>query len=107
MDDYWLLEKAEVQERPFISPNPRFGRFITWLVTQLHMHVTQRYGRPLLIQQNQFNRLLVEALQDQDARLILQDRQQAELIHQIAELTSQLKQMKHRLTQLESASKED
>ena len=100
MDDYWLLEKADVEERPFVSPTPIFGRFITWFVQQWHWHVTQRYGRPLLHQQNYYNRLLAQALHDHDTRLIMQDRQQTELTRQMAEFTSQIKQMNHLLTTL-------
>jgi hypothetical protein len=100
MDDYWLLEKAEVQERPFVSATPLIGPFITWFVRQWHLHVTQRYVRPFVDQQNQYNRLLAQALHDHDTRLIMQDRRQTELTRQMAELTSQVKQMNHLLTDL-------
>ena len=105
MNDYWLLEKATVKEQEFASQTPLLGSFIVWFRTQWNNVATKWYVRPLLLQQNEFNRLASHSLYNHDVRLIELDRQQSELIRQVAELTLHLKQAQHHITALEQQIK--
>ncbi len=101
MDDYWLLEKSEVQERPFTSHSPLIGPLIAWVRTQWNNVATKWYVRPLLQQQNVYNQLVAQTLQDHDGRLIAQDHDQTDLTRCLAELTLQMKQMNHLLASVD------
>lgn len=101
MRDYWLLEKAEVTERPFQSPTPVIGPLLAWFRTQWNNVATKWYVRPLLAQQNQYNQLAAQLLADHDGRLIAQDHDQTTLTRQTAELTLQIKQMNHLLQSID------
>ncbi len=57
--------------------------------------------RPLLQQQNRFNQLTVQRLHDHDVRLLEQDREQTTATHDLAELTTQLRQTNRRLAAIE------
>lgn len=86
----WLARYAQVQEQPFHSDAPLVGPLIARFRALWNSVSTRWYVRPLLEQQNRFNRLLVERLHDHEQRLIAQDREQANLTHDLAELTAQL-----------------
>lgn len=101
MDKYWLFERAEVKEQPFHSQLPLIGPFLAWFRRQWNNVSTTWYVRPLLSQQNKYNLLTAETLQDHESRLIAQDHDQVQTNRQVAELTLQLKQMNHRLQALE------
>lgn len=101
MNDYWLFDRATLQERPFASDTPVIGPLIAWFRSQWNNVATKWYVRPLLQQQNEYNQLLAQAIQDHDSRLIAQDHEQTELTRQLAELTLQIKQMNQRLAALE------
>lgn len=96
-----LLEKSQVQERPFTSGTPLVGGLIAWLRTQWNNVATTWYVRPLLAQQNEFNRLVVEELHQQDAWLVTQDREQAMLLRETAVITTQVSQLQQRLRAIE------
>jgi uncharacterized coiled-coil protein SlyX len=98
----WLSNKAEIKEQPFRSPTRFVGPMIARLRSLWNSVSTKWYVRPLLQQQNEFNRLLVERLQDHDARLIEQDREQTALAHNLAEATAQLQQTNRLLRAIES-----
>lgn len=97
MNDYWLMDKAEVKERPFTSQTPVVGGIIAWFRTLWNNVATKWYVRPLLTQQNEYNQLTARALADHDGRLLAQDHDQTDLTRQLAELTMQIKQMNQRL----------
>lgn len=97
----WLEEKAEVEERPFRSETAVVGALIARLREMWNSVATKWYVRPLLRQQNEFNRLVVERLHDHDSRLIDQDREQTERGHDVAALSAQLAQARRRLAELE------
>lgn len=105
----WMMAEAEVVERPFTSPTPLIARFRSgW-----NSIATQWYVRPLLAQQNRFNRLVAERFGEQNGRLITQDRQQTQHSHDLAEISAlltqlnrQLAELDERLTQLEKEKRE-
>lgn len=96
-----LLEKSQIQERPFLSGVPLFGGLIAWLRTRWNNVATTWYVRPLLVQQNEFNRLIVAQLQEHEAWLITQDREQTALLRETAVITTQAVQLQRRLHSLE------
>jgi hypothetical protein len=104
-----LLARARVEERPFPSPAPLIGPLLDWL-RGLWISVAARwYIRPMLEQQNEFNRLIVthlraqaDHLYAQDAPLIAQDRALVAQTRATAELTAQLVQLNRRLVALEA-----
>lgn len=100
-DNEWLTTQAEVMERPFSSSTPLIGPLIARFRTAWNRISTQWYVRPLLAQQNRYNRLVAERLQDVDARLIAQDRALTQLTHDAAELTAQLVQLNRQLAALD------
>jgi len=97
----WLEERAEVQERPFESETALIGPLIARFREMWNSVATKWYVRPLLQQQNDFNRLVVERLRDHDSRLIEQDREQAARSHDMGELSAQLARANRRLADLE------
>ncbi|MCA9934197.1 MAG: hypothetical protein H6662_04130 [Ardenticatenaceae bacterium] len=82
----WFLTKAQVEERPFTSHTPLLGPLIAWFRTQWNNISAKWYVRPILAQQNTYNRLVAERLSDIDNRLITLDHEHTQLIHDIAEL---------------------
>lgn len=92
-----LEAKWRVTERPFTSTRP----FIARLRQMWNDVATTWYVRPLLQQQNDFNRLLVDRLQDHEARLIAQDHEQTDCTHDLAELTAQVVQLNHLLASID------
>lgn len=92
-----LWEKALVTERPFTSSIPLIGRLIARFRAAWNSVSTKWYVRPLLQQQNDFNRLVVTRLHDQDGYIIDQDRSLTTMQRDVAQLTTQLVQMNRRL----------
>lgn len=99
--DDWLYDKAEIQEQPFRSPTRLVGPLIARFRTLWNSVSTKWYVRPLLQQQNRFNQLTVQRLHDHDVRLLEQDREQTTATHDLAELTTQLRQTNRRLAAIE------
>jgi hypothetical protein len=99
--DDWLYDKAEIKEQPFRSPTRMVGPLIARFRSLWNSVSTKWYVRPLLQQQNRFNQLLVERLQDHDVRLIEQDRDQTALTHDLADVAAQLKQTNRHLASIE------
>ncbi len=90
MDQNWLLKKAHVEERPFISETAVVGGLIVKFRELWNSVAAKWYIRPLLQQQNEFNQLLARSVHEQSEWLIAQDREQTANNHNIAELTVQL-----------------
>jgi hypothetical protein len=105
----WFLSKAEVKEKPFTSQTSVIGPLIVRLRTLWNSISTKWYIRPILSQQNHYNQLVAQRLSDIDNRLIRLDRQQAQLIHDVAELNTRLVQMNHLLQTLhtQQAARQD
>jgi hypothetical protein len=108
-----LEQKWAVQERPFVSHTPIIGRLIVAIRTVWNNISTRWYVLPLLQQQNEVNRLLVNQLQEQwqmlemlemlemlHSRLIAQSREQSEMIHDMAAMQLQLRQLQQQIAQL-------
>lgn len=108
-DDNWLLMKAHVEERPFVSETAVIGGLIARFREFWNSISTKWYVRSLLQQQNEFNRLIAQSIQEHDKWLIAQDHEQTAHNRDTAELTAQLIQTNRllrsiddRLTRLES-----
>lgn len=94
MGDYgWMAAKSQVEERPFTSETAVIGSLIARFREFWNSISTKWYVRPLLQQQNEFNRLITQAIQEHDEWLIALDREQTALTHNTAEITAQLIQM--------------
>jgi O-antigen biosynthesis protein len=88
-----LQQKWHVREQPFISKVPGLGSLVVAGRTLWNNMAAKWYLRALVQQQNEFNFLLVQALQQRQEQLIQQDRRQAQLADDTAELTRQLIRM--------------
>lgn len=104
-DENWLAGKSQVLEVPFHSELPIAGRLISRFREAWNNVAAKWYVRPMLAQQNEFNRLVVQYLQDLDARLITQDREQTAAVHDMAEITVRLTQMNHLLESIDQRLK--
>ena len=105
----WLAEKADVEEKGFASPTPYIGPLLVLFRTAWNNVATKWYVRPIVQQQNEFNRRVVECLRVQDglmddsnARLIEQDREQTELVRQLTLLTAEMTTLSHQMAALEA-----
>ena len=92
-----LQQKWQVEERPFQSNTAVVAPLIAWLRGAWNSIATKWYVRPIVQQQNEFNRLTVKQLEEiavrfeaLDGRLIAQDKDQSALVHDVGELTTQL-----------------
>lgn len=97
----WMMAEAEVVERPFPSTTPLIGALLARFRAAWNSIATKWYVRPLLAQQNRFNRLVAERFEEQNGRLITQDQQQTHLTHTTTELTTQIIQLNRHLAALE------
>ncbi len=97
-----LAGRATVEEQPFRSRLWLIGGLIAWFRERWADVATRWYVRPMLAQQNEFNRQLVARLQEQLARLQAQEQAQAEQIAELAELRAQLQEAERRLQELEA-----
>lgn len=99
--DDWFYVKAEIQEHRFRSSARIIGPLIVAFRTLWNSVATKWYVRPLIQQQNHFNRLLVQRLHDLDSRLIEQDREQTAQSHDLAEIAAQLRQTNRLLANID------
>jgi len=103
-DRDWLLDKAEIVERPFVSSVPLIGSLIAWFRTQWNSVAAKWYVQPMLVQQNEYNRQLVERVRDFEAYVYElsseQDRDLSRLRHDVAALHLQLKLLNGHLDEL-------
>jgi ubiquinone biosynthesis protein UbiJ len=97
----WLLAHAQVQEQPFRSSTPAIGPLLARLRAAWNSVATKWYVRPLLAQQNDFNRLVAQQIGDQGQQLIALDREQTQHSHDTAALAAQVVQLERRLHSLE------
>jgi hypothetical protein len=100
----WLLEKGKVVEQPFSSGIPVVGPLIVWFRTMWNSMAAKWYVRPMLDQQNDFNRLAVERLREFESFSyefsLEQERELNRLRHDKAALQLQLTQLNRRLAEL-------
>ncbi|MGH2537383.1 MAG: hypothetical protein ACRDHL_08325 [Candidatus Promineifilaceae bacterium] len=100
-----LEERWRVQERPFGWRTPLIGPLLARLRQAWNDVSTTWYVRPLLQQQNEVNRLVLELLQQHerilaaevDGRLVAADRELTELGRQLAALTAAYQRLAARL----------
>jgi hypothetical protein len=107
----WLEEQAVIQEHSFHSDVALVGPLIVRLREAWNSVAAKWYVRSLLQQQNRFNLLIARQLREQETRLIAQDREQTDLVHDLAAVSAQLAQANRllasidaRLARLEEAS---
>jgi hypothetical protein len=103
----------QVKEQPFVSNTPVIGPLIVRFREAWNGVAAKWYVRPLIAQQNEINRQLVETMRQIQYQLIEQDKTQTNTVHDTAEITAQLVQMnrllqalEERLAQLEGAQDE-
>ena len=109
-DRDWLIEKGIIVEQPFSSAVPLFGPLIVWFRTMWNDVATKWYVRPMLNQQNDFNRLAVESIREIETYSyefsLDQERELSHLRHDLAALQLQLSQLKRHLTELDDRLKD-
>jgi uncharacterized coiled-coil protein SlyX len=102
----WLLKKGEIVEQPFESTVPLFGPLIAWFRSSWNNVAAKWYVRPMLAQQNEYNRLLVERLQDFEAYTYEltaeQDHDLSRLRHDLAALQLELRTLNQHLDELDA-----
>ena len=100
-----LQERGQLTERPFRSSVPLLGPLIVRLRSVWISVATKWYVRPLIEQQNEFNALLLQRLNDLEEQvmpqIIEQDREQTRLAREMAELGLQISQINRGLQGLE------
>ena len=101
-DTSYLQQLARIEERPFTSQTPLVGPLIVKLRTWWNNIATKWYVRDLLAQQNEFNKQLVQIVDQQAQWLILQDHEKTELTREVARLTTQITTLNQQLQTVES-----
>jgi len=92
-----LMLTGQLQERPFVSNVPIIGSFIARFREMWNNVATKWYVRPIIVQQNQLNKEILERLHQLDNNFIDMKREQVDMIYTAAELTDQLEQTNHLL----------
>ena len=99
------MAKSKVVERPFSSKVPLLGPLIAWFRTMWNSVATKWYVRPMLDQQNEFNRLSVERIREFESYVYElsseQDRDLSRMRHDLAVLHMQLFDLNRRLAELD------
>ncbi len=91
----------ELEERPFTSSVPVVGGLIVAVRNVWNSVAAKWYVRPLLEQQNQYNRLFAELIDHFNRQLVDDARENSEISHDIAELTTLLTSINQTLESLE------
>lgn len=118
-----LREKGQLQEYEFRSTTPVVGGLIARFRAAWNSISTRWYVRPLIAQQTEFNQELLNYVlprlanydkhlryfeenlprfDDMDARIIAQDQQQANTVHDMGEIVARLIQIERRLEGIEA-----
>jgi hypothetical protein len=95
-----LKELTTVEERPFTSHTPLIGPLIVHFRSAWNSVAAKWYVRPLLEQQNRFNRRTAAILEEQTAWQLAQDKENADLTREVARLTTQIIHLNRQLDQL-------
>jgi hypothetical protein len=91
----------EIKERPFSSSIPIFGPIIVGFRNAWNSVAAKWYVRPIVEQQNQYNRLFAELIDHFNTQLVEDAREASEISHDIAEVTAMLTSMNNSLHSLE------
>lgn len=101
----WLQEKGHLQEQPFTSSVPLLGPLIAWFRSAWNSVAAKWVIRPVIQQQNEFNRLVVQQISTFEEQImeqvIEQDREQTALIHEMGEISLQIRQMNRLLAAID------
>jgi len=101
----WLLASCEIAEQPFRSKVPFLGPLIVWVRTAWNNMAARWYVRPLIDQQNRFNRLLVERLREYETYTYdlssEQDHELTLLRHDVAVVQTHLRGLRQQLAALD------
>ncbi|MCP4421017.1 MAG: glycosyltransferase family 2 protein [Chloroflexi bacterium] len=92
----------QLQEQPFASHTPIIGPLIARFREMWNSVAAKWYVRPLIAQQNQINKQVVDRLRYLETNFIDMDREQSLLVHDIAELTVQLTQTNRLLQSIDN-----
>jgi hypothetical protein len=95
-----LKKLATVHERPFTSHTPLIAPLIVRFRSAWNSIAAKWYVRPLLEQQNAFNRRTAAILEEQTVWQLAQDKETADLTREVARLTTQLIHLNQQLDQL-------
>ena len=93
--------KWEMTERPFTSSAPVIGPVIVFVRNAWNSVAAKWYVRPMVEQQNQYNKLFAELIDHFNSQLVEDARETSEISHDIAEVTSLLNSMNRSLESLE------
>lgn len=91
----------EVKERPFSSSIPIFGGIIVWFRNAWNSVAAKWHIRPIVQQQNQYNRLFAELIDHYNTQLAEDSREASEISHDLAEVTAMLTSINNSLQSLE------
>ena len=109
-DKDWLFEKGNIVEKPFSSTIPVLGPLIAWFRTMWNSVAAKWYVQPILDQQNEFNRLIIERIRDFETYSYeltsMQEHDLTRLRHDVAALHLQLAQLNRRLSRLDEHVKQ-
>ena len=99
-----LMDRWEIQERPFKSQVPVVGRWISAFRELWNSVATKWYVRPMLAQQVQFNGAVVRALSKLHAHYWDDDALLSLLAERCGRMTSRVAELEERLVQIEAKS---
>lgn len=91
----------ELKEKPFTSSVPVIGSLIVGIRNAWNSVATKWYVRPIVEQQNQYNRLLAEQIEFFYSQLVDDARENSEISHDIAEISTLLTSMNRSLDSLD------
>jgi len=101
LDKVSKRNRWELEERPFTSSVPVVGGLIVAVRNVWNSVAAKWYVRPLIEQQNQYNRLFAELIDHFNRQLVDDARENSEINHDIAELTTLLTSINQNLESLE------
>lgn len=104
----------ELKEKPFTSSVPVIGGLIVGIRNAWNSVAAKWYIRPIVEQQNQYNRLFAELIDHFNRQLVDDARENSDISHDIAEISALLTSMNRsldsldkRLSRLEEALKKE
>lgn len=104
-EDDDLQKKGRLHERPFTSTVPLIGTLIVAFRSFWNSIAAKWVLRQVIQQQNEFNSLTIQRLQELESQVILQmvdqDKEQVHLLRETAELSLNLNQINHWLQSLD------
>lgn len=92
-----LSHEWELQERPFTSDVPILGPIIVMFRNAWSWMAAKWYVRPLVEQQNEYNRLFAELVEYCYSQVVEDARETSEVKHELAEITTLLISMNRTL----------